>query len=68
MPVYTFGCSKCQQNVEVEHGFNQPHPKRHKGCGGTLKRTFNMPQVVFKGAGFYSTDKRLDTPPDGNLE
>jgi putative FmdB family regulatory protein len=64
MPVYSFRCQKCQELVEVEHGFSEPHPTRHKGCGGFLERIFHNPEVVYKVQGFYSVDKRLDTRPE----
>lgn len=28
-------------------------------CGGELVRVYDAPSVVYKGSGFYSTDKRL---------
>jgi putative FmdB family regulatory protein len=62
MPVYTFRCRKCQEDVEIEHKASEPHPKKHKGCGGALRRTFSTPEIVYKGSGFYHTDKRLDKP------
>ena len=65
MPVYTFRCQKCENPVEVEHGFLEPHPKRHQGCGGKLSRVFQDPQVIWKSAGFFSVDKRLDPKPEG---
>ena len=64
MPVYTFRCQKCEQTVELEHGYNEPHPSKHTGCRGALKRVFISPEVVYKGSGFYTTDKRLDTPAE----
>jgi putative FmdB family regulatory protein len=64
MPVYIFRCQKCGQVVEVEHSFNQPHPKKHKNCGGRLHRQFAPPYIIYKGSGFYSTDKRLDAKPE----
>jgi putative FmdB family regulatory protein len=64
MPVYQFSCDGCKQDVELTHGFNKPHPKKHKGCGGKLKRKFTAPDIVYKGAGFFSTDKRLDLKPE----
>jgi predicted nucleic acid-binding Zn ribbon protein len=66
MPVYTFRCRKCQQeNIQIEHKIYEPHPTRHKGCGGFLVRTVSPIEVVYKGDGFYSTEKRLDEPAEG---
>ena len=69
MPVYTFRCRKCQQIVEAEHKIWEPHPVRHQKCGGLLVRTVDASvEVVYKGSGFYSTDKRLDKPEPGYNE
>jgi putative FmdB family regulatory protein len=64
MPVYDFHCQKCEQRVEIEHRFDEPHPKKHRKCGGRLRRIFVSPHIVYKGAGFFSTDKRLDPTPE----
>ena len=68
MPAYTFRCQKCNQEVEIVHSFHEPHPVKHQGCGGRLVRKFHPPEVVYKGSGFYHTDKRLDTPGDEDLQ
>jgi putative FmdB family regulatory protein len=62
MPVYTFRCRKCRKEIEVEHSFAEPHPELC-GCGGDLQRVFQKPHIVYKGAGFYSVDRRLDPNP-----
>jgi putative FmdB family regulatory protein len=65
MPVYTFRCRKCGKSIEIEHKITAPHPKRHKGCGGTLVRSIvETPEVVYKGSGFYTTDNRLSKPAE----
>ena len=61
---YDFICQKCNRTVTVEHSMTAPHPARHKGCGGHLRRVFAPSQIVFKGAGFYTTDRRLDPVPE----
>lgn len=62
MPLYTFRCRKCNVITEVSHGFSDPHPELCE-CGGELIRVFHNPQIVYKGAGFYSVDRRLDPNP-----
>ncbi len=63
MPTYTFRCQKCGETVEVEHSMQEPHPELHAGCGGRLSRIFNsQPHPIYKGAGFYTTEKRLAVP------
>ena len=64
MPIYTFRCRKCNQDIEVTHSFYEPHPVKHKGCGGRLVRKFQPPEIVYKGSGFFHTDKRLDPTPE----
>lgn len=64
MPAYTFRCRKCSHGVVVEHSMSEPHPRWHAGCGGELVRVFDVPEVVYKGSGFYTTDKRLDEKPE----
>ena len=63
MPIYTFRCQKCGKDVEVEHHFDEPHPTHHKKCRGRLLRIYAVPEVVFKGPGFYSTDSRKEHKP-----
>lgn len=58
MPLYDYQCSKCQNVVEVRHGFNDSYAEPCPACGGELKRVFNPAPIVFKGSGFYVTDSR----------
>jgi putative FmdB family regulatory protein len=58
MPLYDYQCSKCQNVVEVRHGFNDSYAEPCAACGGELKRVFNPAPIVFKGSGFYVTDSR----------
>ncbi len=61
MPVYTFRCRKCRQIIEVEHPMTEAHPEVHEGCGGELARVYNsQPNPIYRGAGFYTTEKRLE--------
>ncbi len=67
MPTYTFRCRKCKTTVVVEHSMTAEHPKTHKGCGGTLTRVFDSQcDPIYKGAGFFHTDSRLDPKEDEN--
>jgi predicted nucleic acid-binding Zn ribbon protein len=102
MPVYTFRCLKCNQTVQVVHGFDEPHPEYHDqavvlpapmvqgdvqeafadkeveyspgqdafriSCGGVLVRVFDQPTVIYRGSGFYTTDKVLYEPTDEQLD
>jgi putative FmdB family regulatory protein len=58
MPIYIFECTTCGVQFErAQHMTDQTLP----GCPNghqTVHRVFTSPAVIFKGAGFYSTDHR----------
>lgn len=56
--IYIFRCRKCEQEIEVELGSNELRPQECE-CGGQLRRVYTVPNVVYRGSGFYSVDKRL---------
>ncbi len=58
---YTFRCKRCGRVTVAEHGMKEPHPIVCT-CSGELQRVFDRPNVVYKGSGFYSTDKALYDP------
>jgi putative FmdB family regulatory protein len=58
MPLYDYQCSKCQNVVEVRHGFNDQYAQPCGLCGGELRRVINPAPIIFKGSGFYVTDSR----------
>jgi len=60
MPTYDIKCPKCGATDEV---FVKIDLIDHKvwfcvDCGCEMKRLFSPVGIVFKGSGFYSTDKR----------
>jgi putative FmdB family regulatory protein len=64
---YEFKCVKCKTrswiSTSMEDIANVIFPKCNK-CGSETKRVFDAPEVVFKGKGFYSTDKRNNNGKD----
>ena len=55
MPNYDYRCTGCNTFYEVQHAIDEtPYPCE---CGWDLVRVFTPVGVVFKGSGFYSTDK-----------
>ena len=56
--IYIFRCQKCNKVHEFELGMNDPRPATCS-CGGELTRKFTSPNIVYRGSGFYSIDKRL---------
>lgn len=58
MPTYEYVCKTCGESLEVFQSFSDKPLKKHKGCGGELQKVFHARGIVFKGSGFYATDKR----------
>jgi predicted nucleic acid-binding Zn ribbon protein len=71
--IYTFRCSKCGRVVQLDHGFDEPHPITHRklagaeSCGGNLVRIFDVPNIIFRGSGWYCKDKVLYEPTEDDL-
>src|SRR5687768_13759814 len=58
MPLYDYECRNCGHRVEVLHGINDPGPTACERCGGTMRKLFSTPAIVFKGSGFAKKDFR----------
>ncbi len=58
MPTYEYVCKKCGENFDVHQSFSDKPLKRHADCGGDLQKVFHARGIVFKGSGFYATDKK----------
>jgi len=56
MPTYEYSCKNCGETFEVFQSFSEKPLKKHKTCGGDLKKVFHVSGIVFKGSGFYATD------------
>jgi putative FmdB family regulatory protein len=57
MPTYEYECKKCNDVFDVFQGFNDAPVKTCPKCGGEVRRLINGGAgVIYKGAGFYSTD------------
>ncbi len=61
MPTYEYSCKKCGETLEVFQRFSDKPLKKHAQCGGELKKVLHARGIVFKGSGFYATDKRATT-------
>ncbi|HEU4895532.1 MAG TPA: FmdB family zinc ribbon protein [Acidimicrobiia bacterium] len=61
MPTYEYACKECGETFEVFQSFSDKPLKKHKECGGALKKVFHARGIVFKGDGFYATDSKPST-------
>jgi len=58
MPTYEYECKKCGHNFEVFQSMSDEPLKTCVKCGGEVRRLiFGGAGVIFKGSGFYVTDK-----------
>ncbi|MDR2717331.1 MAG: hypothetical protein LBB89_04615 [Treponema sp.] len=58
MPTYEYECKKCGHNFEVFQSMSDEPLKTCAKCGNEVRRLiFGGAGVIFKGSGFYVTDK-----------
>lgn len=58
MPVYTYRCDNCGHEFDRQQGFEDSPLKVCPECRKhTLNKVYRAAGVVFKGSGFYVTDK-----------
>jgi putative FmdB family regulatory protein len=58
MPTYEYNCRLCGETLEVFQAFKDKPLKRHDACGGELRKVLHARGIVFKGSGFYATERR----------
>jgi putative FmdB family regulatory protein len=58
MPTYEYECTKCSHSFEVFQAMSDEPLKKCPKCGKQIRRLiFGGAGVIFKGSGFYVTDK-----------
>jgi len=74
MPTYEYECKSCGHGFEVFQSMSEPPLKDCPECGKEVRRLiFGGTGVIFKGSGFYVTDKgksgktSVSKKPDGGL-
>ncbi|HZJ50723.1 MAG TPA: FmdB family zinc ribbon protein [Actinomycetota bacterium] len=60
MPIYEYACTACGERTEAKQGFDDPPLQECPVCGGKLRKLYSPVGIVFKGSGFYSTDKKSE--------
>jgi len=62
MPTYEYECKSCSHCFEVFQSMSEPPIKECPKCGEEVRRLiFGGTGVIFKGSGFYVTDKGKNT-------
>ena len=70
MPTYTYRCPTCKEVSDVEKSMLADHQKECPVCSAEgLIHLVGVPTVIYRGSGFYTTDKVLDeiTDPEYQL-
>jgi putative FmdB family regulatory protein len=58
MATYEYQCLACETKLSVTRSISDPDPGYFcESCGNRLNRVYSMSNPVFKGSGFYRTDK-----------
>ncbi|HKZ70299.1 MAG TPA: FmdB family zinc ribbon protein [Anaerolineales bacterium] len=64
MPVYTYRCQSCGVKFTKKETLFAKPLKRCPECHrGVVQRVPQLPAIVFKGSGWYSTDHRSASGP-----
>jgi len=67
MPTYEYECKKCNHRFEVFQSMSDEPIKKCPECGKQVRRLVSGGVgVIFKGSGFYVTDKDKSAVPKGN--
>jgi putative FmdB family regulatory protein len=66
MPTYEYECKKCSHRFEVFQSMSDEPVKKCPECGKQVRRLVSGGVgVIFKGSGFYVTDKDKAAVPKG---
>jgi putative FmdB family regulatory protein len=66
MPTYEYECKKCSHRFEVFQSMSDEPIKKCPECGKQVRRLVSGGVgVIFKGSGFYVTDKDKAAVPKG---
>ncbi len=69
MPTYDYECTECGHEFEHFQAMSDDPLKNCPQCGGRLRRLIGGGTgVIFKGSGFYVTDKKKADSPSSKTE
>jgi len=69
MPTYEYECKSCEHSFEVFQAMSDPALKDCPECGKEIRRLiFGGTGVIFKGSGFYVTDKSKSSKTEKKSE
>ncbi|MDR0501767.1 MAG: zinc ribbon domain-containing protein [Treponema sp.] len=69
MPTYEYECKSCSHNFEIFQSMSDPPLKNCPECGMEVRRLiFGGTGVIFKGSGFYVTDRNKSNAKSSRKE
>jgi len=69
MPVYTYRCGNCGNQIERQQSYGDSPLKTCPNCKKkALKKVITPAGVVFKGAGFYANDHKSTSSKTSNTK
>jgi putative FmdB family regulatory protein len=60
MPIYEYECKSCSLRFELTRRFGENSGASCPQCQGEALRLFSPVPIIFKGPGFYVTDKAAE--------
>ena len=57
MPIYQYICTDCDTEFELKQDFKDDSTVKCPRCNKDARRVFVPAPIIFKGSGFYTTDK-----------
>jgi len=59
MTIYVFECEQCDNEIErnLDIRSQLPDIMQCPICHATMRRNINNPNIIYRGSGFYATDK-----------
>jgi putative FmdB family regulatory protein len=58
VPTYSYRCTGCNVEFDIQQAFSDSALTTCEACGGSLRKLFSAVGVTFNGSGFYRTDSR----------
>jgi putative FmdB family regulatory protein len=58
MPLFEFGCAKCETLETIVRSFNSDEVPSCQKCGQKMAIQWSAPSVVYKGIGWAKKDRK----------
>jgi putative FmdB family regulatory protein len=66
MPTYEYECGQCNYRFDMRQGFDDEPQAVCPECHGKARRVFHPAPIIYRGSGFYVTDSRKNSTPEGS--